>query len=84
MTNILTDVFNSILRGVQLLPVTIITSFTFYTCNEWFVKRLINTQMVQRHHANYVVAPNIYLDIKRYESRAQGMHATCFDIQAQK
>jgi hypothetical protein len=40
--------------------------------------------MVQRHHANYVVAPNIYLDIKKYESRAQGMHATCFDIQAQK
>jgi hypothetical protein len=40
--------------------------------------------MVQRHHANYVLVPNIYLDIKRYESRAQGMHATCFYIQARK
>jgi hypothetical protein len=40
--------------------------------------------MVQTHHSNYVVAPNIYLDTKRYETRAQGMHATCFDIQAQK
>jgi hypothetical protein len=33
---------------------------------------------------DYVVAPNIYLDTKRYEVRAQGMHATCFYIQAQK
>jgi hypothetical protein len=31
-----------------------------------------------------VVAPNIHLDTKRYEARAQGMHATCFDIQARK
>jgi hypothetical protein len=45
---------------------------------------LIDAQMVQRHHSDYVVAPNIYLDIKRYEACAQGMHATCFDIQAQK
>jgi hypothetical protein len=40
--------------------------------------------MVQTHHSDYVVAPNIYLDIKTYETRVQGMHATCFDIQAQK
>jgi phosphoribulokinase len=40
--------------------------------------------MVQRHHSDYVVAPNIYLDIKRYEARAQGMHVTCFGIQARK
>jgi hypothetical protein len=40
--------------------------------------------MVQRHHYDYVVTPNIYLDTKRYEAHAQGMHATCFDIQAQK
>jgi hypothetical protein len=40
--------------------------------------------MVQIHHSDYVVAPNIYLDTKRYEAHAQGMHATCFDIQAWK
>jgi hypothetical protein len=40
--------------------------------------------MVQTHHSNYVVAPNIYLDTKRYESRMQGMHATCFSIQVCK
>jgi hypothetical protein len=40
--------------------------------------------MVHRHHYDYVAASNIYLDTKRYEARAQGMHATCFDIQAQK
>jgi hypothetical protein len=40
--------------------------------------------MVQRHHSDYVVALNTYLDIKRYETRAQGLHATCFDIQARK
>jgi hypothetical protein len=64
------------------LPVTTIASFIFYKCNEWFVKRLVDAQMVQRHHFDYVVASNIYLDTKRYEARAQGMHATCFDIQA--
>jgi hypothetical protein len=31
-----------------------------------------------------VVTLNIYLDTKRYETRAQGMHATCFDTQARK
>jgi hypothetical protein len=40
--------------------------------------------MVQTHHSDYVVAPNIYLDTKRYEARVQGMQATCFDIQSQK
>jgi hypothetical protein len=40
--------------------------------------------MVQTHHFNDVVAPNIYLDTKRYEARTQGMHVTCFDIQARK
>jgi hypothetical protein len=40
--------------------------------------------MVQRHHSDYVVTPNIYLDTERYEARAQGMHATFFDIQARK
>jgi hypothetical protein len=40
--------------------------------------------MVQIHHSDYVVAPNIYLDTKRYDAHTQGMHATCFDIQARK
>jgi hypothetical protein len=48
------------------------------------MKRLVDAQMVQTHHSNYVVTPNIYLDTKRYEACAQGMHATCFDIQARK
>jgi hypothetical protein len=66
------------------LLVTVITSFTFYKCNEWFMKRLVDAQMVQTHHYDHVVAPNIYLDIKIYEACVQGMYATCFDIQAQK
>jgi hypothetical protein len=45
-----------------------------------FVKRLIDAQMVQRHHSDYVVAPNIYLNTKRYEAHVEGMHTTCFDI----
>jgi hypothetical protein len=84
MTSNMAEIFNSILRGVRSLSITAITSFTFYKCNEWFVKWLLDAQMVQTHHSDYVVAPNIYLDIKRYEARAQGMHATCFDIQAWK
>jgi hypothetical protein len=48
------------------------------------MKRLVNAQMVQTHHSDYVVAPNIYLDTKRYESHVQGMHATCFSIQVCK
>jgi hypothetical protein len=76
------EIFNSILRGVRSLPVTAIASFTFHKCNEWFMKRLVDAQMVQTHHSDYVVAPNIYLDIKIYEAHMQGMHATCFDIQA--
>jgi hypothetical protein len=84
MTSNMAEIFNSILRGVQSLPVTSIASFTFYKCNEWFVKHLVDAQMIQRHHTDYVVAPNIYLDTKRYEACAQEMHATCFDIQARK
>jgi hypothetical protein len=34
MTSNMTDVFNSILRGVRSLPVTAIASFTIYKCNE--------------------------------------------------
>jgi hypothetical protein len=48
------------------------------------VKCLVDAQMVQTHHLDYVVTLNIYLDTKRYETRVQGMHATCFDIQARK
>jgi hypothetical protein len=48
------------------------------------VKCLVDAQMVQRHHSDYVVAPNIYLDTKRYEARTAGMHSTCFDIQTRK
>jgi hypothetical protein len=40
--------------------------------------------MVQTHHSDYVVGPNFYLDMKRYEACTQGMHATCFDIEAKK
>jgi hypothetical protein len=78
------EIFNSILRGVRSLPVTAIASFTFYKCNEWFVKWLVDAQMVQTHHSDYVVVPNIYLDTKRYDARVQGVHVTCFDIQARK
>jgi hypothetical protein len=84
MTSNMAEIFNSILRGVWSLPVTTISSFTFYKCNEWFVKWLVDAQMVQTHCSDYVVAPNIYVDTKRYEARAQGMHATCFDIQSRK
>jgi hypothetical protein len=48
------------------------------------MKCLVDAQMVQRCHSNYVITLNIYLDTKRYKARAQGMHATCFDIEAQK
>jgi hypothetical protein len=78
------DIFNNLLRGVRSLSVIAIASFTFYKCNEWFVKHLVDAQMVQRHHFDYVAALNIYLDTKRYEAHAQGMHATCFVIQALK
>jgi hypothetical protein len=84
MTSNMTEIFNSLLRGVRSLPVTAIVSFTFYKCNEWFMKCLVDAQIVQRDHSDYVVAPNIYRDIKRYETRAQGMHATCFNIKARK
>jgi hypothetical protein len=84
MTSNMAEIFNNLLRGVRLLPVSAIASFTLYKCNEWFVKHLIYAQMVQRHHSDYVVAPNNYLDTKRYEAHLQGMHATCFDIQPRK
>jgi hypothetical protein len=84
LTSNMAEIFNSILRGVWSLPVTMIASFIFYKCNEWFVKHLVDAQMVQTHHSAYVAAPNIYLDTKRCEARAQGMHATCFFIQVQK
>jgi hypothetical protein len=38
MTSNMAENFNSMLRGVWSLPVTAIASFTFYKCNEWFVK----------------------------------------------
>jgi hypothetical protein len=66
------------------LPVTVIAFFTFYKCNEWFMKWLVDAQVVQPHHSNYMVALNIYQDTKRYEACVQGMHVTCFDIQARK
>jgi hypothetical protein len=34
MISNITEIFNSILRGVQSLPITAIASFTFYKCNE--------------------------------------------------
>jgi hypothetical protein len=70
MTSNMTEIFNSILKGVRSLSVTVIASFTFYKCNEWFVKCLVDAQMVQTQHSDYVVAPNIYLDTKRQEARA--------------
>jgi hypothetical protein len=84
MTNNIADIFNSILRVVQSLSITAIASFTSYKCNEWFIKWLVDTQMVQIHHSDNVVTPNIYLNTKRYEPHAQDMHASCFNIQAQK
>jgi hypothetical protein len=84
MTSNMTEIFNSLLRGVWSLPVTTIAYFTFYKSSKWFMKRQIDAQMVQRHHSDYVVAPNIYLDTKRYEAHAGGMHSTCFDIQTRK
>jgi hypothetical protein len=80
----MTEIFNSIWRGVRSLSVIVITSFTFYKCNEWFVKHLVDAQMVPTHHSDYLVTSNIYLDTKRYEAHTQDMHATCFGIQAQK
>jgi hypothetical protein len=56
--------------GVWSLPIIVIVSFTFYKCNEWFMKHLVNAQMVQTHHSDYIVALSIYLDTKRYEARA--------------
>jgi hypothetical protein len=59
MASNMAEIFNSILRGVWSLPVTTISSFTFYKCNEWFVKRLVDAQMIQTHCSDYVVTPNI-------------------------
>jgi hypothetical protein len=59
MTSNMMEIFNRILRGVRSLPVTAITSFTFYKCNEWFIKHLVDAQIVQTHHSDYIVAPNI-------------------------
>jgi hypothetical protein len=42
MTSNMAEIFNSILRGVRSLPVTTIASFTFYKCNEWFMKHLVD------------------------------------------
>jgi hypothetical protein len=84
LTNNMVEIFNSILSGVRSLPVIAIASSTFYKCNEWLVKCLVDAQMVQRHHSNYVIASNIYLDTKRYEACAQGMHRICFVIQGRK
>jgi hypothetical protein len=70
MTSNMAEIFNSTLRGVRSLHVTVIASFTFYKCNEWFMKYLVDAQMVHRHHTDYVVTSNIYLDTKRYEARA--------------
>jgi hypothetical protein len=57
MTSDMIEIFNSILRGVQSLPVIVIASFTFYKCNEWFMKCLVDAQMVQQ--TTYVVTLNI-------------------------
>jgi hypothetical protein len=84
MTSNMTEIFNSLLRGVQSLFVTIIASFTFYKCNEWLMKHLVDAHMVQRHHSGYVVAPNIYPYTNRYDACGLGMHTTCFDIQVRK
>jgi hypothetical protein len=84
MTSNMAEIFNNLMREVWSLLVTAIASFTFYKCNEWFVKHLVDAQMVKRDHSNYVVAPHIYLDIKRNEARACGLHSTCFDIQTRK
>jgi hypothetical protein len=65
ITSNMTEIFNSILKGVRSLHVTVIASFTFYRCNEWIVKHLVDAQMVQRHHSDYLAAPNIYLDAKK-------------------
>jgi hypothetical protein len=35
MTSNIMEIFNSILRGIWLLPVTTATSFIFFKCNEW-------------------------------------------------
>jgi hypothetical protein len=56
------EILSSILRGVWSLSVIAIASFTFYMCKEWFVKCLVDAQIVQRHHSDYVVTLNIYLD----------------------
>jgi hypothetical protein len=83
MKNNMAEIFNILLRGVWSFPIKAISSFTFYNCNKWFIKCLVDAQMVQRHHSNYVVVPNIYLDTKRYEAHA-GLHTTCLDIQVHK
>jgi hypothetical protein len=46
MTSNMAENFNSMLRGVWSLPVIATASFTFYKCNEWFVKCLVDAQMV--------------------------------------
>jgi hypothetical protein len=46
MISNMTEIFNSILRGVRSLPVTMIAFFTFYKCKEWFVKCLVDVHMV--------------------------------------
>jgi hypothetical protein len=75
MTINMTEIFNSIWRGVRSLSVIVIASFTFYKCNEWFVKHLVDAQMVPTHHSDYLVTSNIYLDTKRYEA-----HTICTQL----
>jgi hypothetical protein len=42
MTSNMGNIFNSILTRVWSLPITVIASFTFYKCNEWFIKYLVD------------------------------------------
>ena len=39
MTTNVSEVFNKVLKGIRAMPVSGIVEYTFYKCNEYFVKR---------------------------------------------
>ena len=82
MTSNMAEVFNKVLKGIRALPVTAIEAYTFHKCNEYWVNRRDEVEVLWNAGKSWPKTVEEELDYQERKSQAETF--ICFDKEAWK
>ena len=82
MTSSMAEIFNKVLKGIRALPVTAIASYTFDKCNEYWVTRRDEIEVIW--NANKSWPKTVEEELGYQEKKSENQTCVCFDKEVWK